>query len=56
MAEEDNETTYLNSMNTLLTIIESEPNIHNWVLLTSKYYEHLKCLKNRTGLVQVIFI
>ena len=55
LTEDENEFNYLTNMNSLLTIMEIQPNLHNWVLIASKYHDLLKAFKTKTSTLNVSF-
>jgi len=54
LIDEENENTFLDNMNSLLIVLELQLNLNNWVFIASKYHDHLKALKSKTTVANVI--
>ena len=54
LTDEEDENIFLDNMNSLLIVLELQPNLNNWVYTASKYSDHLKALKSKTSIVNVI--
>lgn len=52
VSEEEDTNYFLSNLNNMLVLMDAQPSLvdlYNWLHLSARFYDHLRCLKARTG-------